>query len=41
MIQVAGYGAIDAQAPIAPISFERRDIGPKDILIDILAIFYQ
>ena len=36
MIQVAGYGAIDAQAPIAPISFERRDIGPKDILIDIM-----
>jgi uncharacterized zinc-type alcohol dehydrogenase-like protein len=36
MIKVHGYGAVNPQAPIAPIDFERRDVGPKDVKIDIL-----
>ncbi len=36
MIQVKGYGAESQTAPIAPLSFERRDVGADDVLIDIL-----
>jgi D-arabinose 1-dehydrogenase-like Zn-dependent alcohol dehydrogenase len=36
MIQVSGYGALNATSSIAPIEFERRELGEKDILIDIL-----
>jgi uncharacterized zinc-type alcohol dehydrogenase-like protein len=36
MIKVHGYGAVNPQAPVAPIDFERRDVGPKDVKIDIL-----
>ena len=36
MIKVHGYGAVNPQAPVAPIEFERRDVGPKDVKIDIL-----
>lgn len=36
MIKVNGYGAISKTASIAPISFERRDVGENDVLIDIL-----
>ena len=36
MIKVHGYGAVNPQAPIAPIDFERREVGPKDVKIDIL-----
>jgi alcohol dehydrogenase (NADP+) len=30
------YGAVSAQAPLAPLSIERRNPGPHDVLIDIL-----
>lgn len=36
MIQVRGYAAHDAQSPLAPFSFERRDPGPHDVQIEIL-----
>lgn len=36
MMTVNGYGADSKTAPIAPLRFERRDVGPADILIDIL-----
>ena len=36
MIKVNGYGAVNKSASIAPISFERRDVGENDVLIDIL-----
>lgn len=35
MIAVEGYAAQNAKTPLAPFSFERREVGPKDILIDI------
>jgi alcohol dehydrogenase (NADP+) len=35
MIETQGYATQDASAKFAPFSFERRDVGPKDILIDI------
>ncbi len=35
MIQSKGYAAQDAKSPLAPFSFERRDPGPKDVLLDI------
>ncbi|MBM4302794.1 MAG: NAD(P)-dependent alcohol dehydrogenase [Deltaproteobacteria bacterium] len=35
MIQVKGYAAQSATSVLAPFSFERRQLGPKDILIDI------
>ncbi len=31
-----GYAAQSASAPLAPISFERRDPGPRDVQIEIL-----
>lgn len=36
MIQTKGYAAQDAQTDLAPWQFERRDVGPHDVLIDIL-----
>ena len=36
MIQVKGYGAADKDSDIAPLNFERRDVGETDVLIDIL-----
>ena len=35
MISVKGYAAQTATSALAPFSFERRELGPKDILIDI------
>lgn len=36
MIQTNGYATHDKNAAFAPFEFERRDVGPNDILIDIL-----
>ncbi|STX29922.1 oxidoreductase, Zn-dependent and NAD(P)-binding [Legionella beliardensis] len=35
MITAKGYAAQEAKAPLTPFSFERRDVGDKDVLIDI------
>lgn len=35
MIRVNGYAALEARAPLKPYTFERREPGPKDVLIDI------
>ena len=34
-MQVKGYGATSAEVPVAPIVFERREVGPHDVQIDI------
>jgi alcohol dehydrogenase (NADP+) len=36
MIPVTGYAAQSATSPLAPFNFERRDLRPKDVLIEIL-----
>jgi uncharacterized zinc-type alcohol dehydrogenase-like protein len=36
MIKTQGYAAHSAQDLLAPYSFERRDVGPHDVQIDIL-----
>ena len=36
MISSKGYASHNATAPLAPYSFERRDPGPHDVVIDIL-----
>lgn len=36
MPSAAGYAAQSATTPLAPFSFERREPGPHDVLIDIL-----
>lgn len=36
MIQTQGYAAYKSNEPLAPFSFERRDPGPQDIVIEIL-----
>ena len=36
MISATGYAAHDATSPLAPWTFERRDVGPRDVRIDIL-----
>ena len=36
MLKTKGYAALNAQSPIAPFSFERRDPGESDVVIDIL-----
>jgi uncharacterized zinc-type alcohol dehydrogenase-like protein len=36
MIQVRGYAAHDAQSPLVPFTFERRERGPHDVQIEIL-----
>lgn len=35
MIQSKGYAAYKAKEPLKSYSFERRDVGPNDVLIDI------
>jgi uncharacterized zinc-type alcohol dehydrogenase-like protein len=35
MLKTQGYAAPAAKAPLAPFSFERREVGPDDLLIDI------
>ena len=35
MIQTSGYATHDSSAKFVPFNFERRDVGPNDILIDI------
>ncbi|MDB5492037.1 MAG: oxidoreductase, zinc-binding dehydrogenase family [Micavibrio sp.] len=35
MIPAKAYAAQNAKSPLAPWSFERRDVGPDDVLIDI------
>ena len=35
MIASHGYAAQDAKTPLAPFTFERRDPGPNDVVIDI------
>jgi uncharacterized zinc-type alcohol dehydrogenase-like protein len=36
MIKTTGYAAKDATTPLAPFSFERRDVGSHDVQIEIL-----
>jgi uncharacterized zinc-type alcohol dehydrogenase-like protein len=36
MIKTTGYAAPDATTPLAPFSFERREVGSHDVLIEIL-----
>ena len=36
MIQVHGYAALEANAPLVPFNFERREPGPHDVQIEIL-----
>lgn len=36
MIQTKGYATHDSNAKFAPFTFERRDVGANDILLDIL-----
>ncbi len=36
MLKALGYAAQSATSPIAPMDFQRRDPGPKDVQIDIL-----
>src|ERR1700704_1771926 len=36
MIPVKAYAAQNATTPLAPWNFERREVGPKDVQIDIL-----
>ena len=36
MTTTAAYAAISAQSPLAPHTIERRDPGPREVLIDIL-----
>ncbi|OUJ14577.1 NAD(P)-dependent alcohol dehydrogenase [Acetobacter sp. DsW_063] len=35
MLSCVGYAATAANAPLAPLAFERRDVGPDDVRIDI------
>jgi uncharacterized zinc-type alcohol dehydrogenase-like protein len=35
MIPVKGYAAQNPKAPLAPHKFERRELGPHDVLVDI------
>ena len=37
MIPVRGYAARSATLPLRPFDFERRNLRPKDVLIDILS----
>lgn len=36
MIPVKAYAAFDAHSPLGPYSFERRELRPHDVLVDIL-----
>ncbi|MDP3560333.1 MAG: NAD(P)-dependent alcohol dehydrogenase [Legionellaceae bacterium] len=35
MIPVQGYAAVSAKSPLTPFSFQRREVGEHDVLIDI------
>jgi alcohol dehydrogenase (NADP+) len=35
MLPTQGYAALSAKAPLTPFRFERREVGPTDVLIDI------
>jgi uncharacterized zinc-type alcohol dehydrogenase-like protein len=35
MLSTQGYAAMTAKAPLQPFSFERREVGPQDVLITI------
>ncbi len=35
MLATNGYAALTAKAPLQPFAFERRDVGPRDVLIRI------
>ena len=35
MLKTPAYAAADAKSPLAPLSIERREPGPRDVLIDI------
>src|ERR671923_223526 len=35
MLLTRGYAALTAQAPLAPFQFERREVGPRDVLVDV------
>ena len=35
MLPTKGYAAMAAKEPLQPFSFERRDVGPHDVLITI------
>lgn len=35
MLKTTGYAALTAKAPLTPFSFERREVGPQDVLITI------
>jgi uncharacterized zinc-type alcohol dehydrogenase-like protein len=35
MLEVRGYAAKQANAPLVPFSFNRREVGPSDVLIEI------
>jgi alcohol dehydrogenase (NADP+) len=36
MLTVNAYGATSAAGPLAPMTVERRELGPRDVLIEIL-----
>ncbi|MFI2205663.1 hypothetical protein ACH47Z_33815 [Streptomyces sp. NPDC020192] len=36
MLSVDAYGASSATAPLARARIERRDLGPRDVLIEIM-----
>jgi uncharacterized zinc-type alcohol dehydrogenase-like protein len=35
MLSTQGYAAMTAKAALQPFSFERREVGPQDVLITI------
>src|SRR5579863_2794235 len=35
IVQTKGYAAPSANAPLAPFSFERRELGPRDVGIEV------
>ena len=36
MIDTNGYAAFDSKSPLRPYAFQRRDVGPSDVQLDIL-----
>ena len=36
MLPTQGYAAMTAKADLQPFSFERREVGPHDVLITII-----
>jgi hypothetical protein len=36
MLTVNAYGATSATEPLAPMTTERRDLGPHDVLVEVL-----